>query len=226
MQLIYISMIIISACFCGIVFPVIIDAIVARKLSPESIAPSFVKTVFKFRSFNSLSVKKYGEVIAYIAAILLGWIILSQKTTLNFESILIMAAFSLLVLISVIDIKIRRIPNELVIMLFAVSLIYVGMRLINSNNSILTHIIGLLVGGVLFLIPFLFKSDIGGGDIKLIAVMGFCLGYPGILKAIIIMCLGIFIYLIYLKLFKKGGLKTTFAMAPYISLGYIITLLF
>ncbi len=153
----------------------------------------------------------------------LGWVIIVFLSGLSFRSLAIAIIFSITLMISTSDIKIRKIPNELVLLTFVVTMIYIVFGF--SKQSLVMNFIGFLAGTFLFSIPFILKSEIGGGDIKLIAVMGLCLGYPGILGAVMVLGGSVLIWFIYLLISKKGGLKTSFAMGPFISLGFITTLL-
>ena len=76
--------------------------------------------------------------------------------------------------------------------------------------------------GLLCLI-FTKGKGIGGGDIKLMAVAGLCLGWVNILLALAVGCVvGSVIQLIVIAVTKN---KTKFAMGPYLSIGIFIAML-
>jgi len=174
------------------------------------------------RGFHTL---KHNKLKAYFIIIFngLGWLSTVAILGLNIRSIQVILVISICLVLSIIDIEIRKIPNEIILLLFimTVSFFLIG----GSLNTALSHFIGFMVGMLIFIMPFLFKTIAGGGDIKYAAAMGFCLGYPNILRAILIMSGALFIWLIYLLLTKKGGLKTQLAMGAFMSIGFVTTLI-
>lgn len=153
----------------------------------------------------------------------IGWLIAAEASGTIPEMISLVLAFSICLLLSCIDIKIKRIPNELVLFLFLLSIFYTIVNV--SRQNVGMHFLGFLTGLLLFIIPFLMKSGAGSGDVKLAAATGFFLGYPDILRAILIMGGVLFLWLIGLILSRKGGLKTKIAMGPFISIGFVTALL-
>ncbi len=120
--------------------------------------------------------------------------------------------------ISISDIKNRIIPDSLLLLM----LIY-GVFI---STNIITSIIGLLVVGLpYFLVGLIFNDDemsfIGGGDIKLMFVCGFLLGYKyGTVQSVIGLSLAV-IYILIIKLIKKEK-EVTIALAPFLSVGFIV----
>lgn len=177
-----------------------------------------------FKGFCSTIVKNKINSIIFMTINGIGWSCAFAIAGTGFQAIQIMVVVSAALLISIIDMKIRIIPNELVLLLFISSLFFAFASI--KNQPILPHFIGLLIGVAFFSIPFLLKSNLGGGDIKYIAVMGFCLGFPDIVKAMMILSSVLLVWLIYIMISKKGGLKTKFAMGPFISIGFVATMFF
>ncbi|MEL7649822.1 MAG: prepilin peptidase [Sedimentibacter sp.] len=99
------------------------------------------------------------------------------KYGLNFVFVIYCLLSSLMLTISVIDIEHMIIPDSLNV---------VGMMLgtalmMNNSNLILDRMFGALIGfGIFMGIAYVTKS-MGGGDVKLSAVMGFIFGIEGIL---------------------------------------------
>ena len=152
-----------------------------------------------------------------------GWLCTVLIMGFNIRAVEIMVVISAALVISVIDIKIRIIPNELVLLMLAsfLAFFFAGAM----NQSILLHLLGLAIALALFSLPILLKNHIGGGDIKYIAVMGFCLGYPDIFKAVLILSGILLTWMIFIAVTKRGGLKMKFALGPFISIGFVATLL-
>ncbi len=128
--------------------------------------------------------------------------------------------FSICLMISVVDFQIRKIPNELLLALLILKIVILFITHANPFNSI----VGMLFAGVVFLFPAKFGKTIGMGDIKLAMVTGFYLSTIGFIQTTAIMGICLLFYWLYLVLTRKGGLKTSAALGPYISLGFIITL--
>lgn len=86
-----------------------------------------------------------------------------------------------LLLMSFLDLKTNRISNKLVLVLFFVSF---GIALFQGIESLQMASLGLLLGGCLFFIPYLF-GQVGGADVKIFAVVGSFLGIYQTLNAFI-----------------------------------------
>ena len=93
-----------------------------------------------------------------------------------------------------------------------------------SDVSLLSSIIGFLIGGILFLILSIW--GMGGGDIRLMAMVGFFLGWKLTLLAIYFsFMIGAITGLIVLVLRKKKA-KEYIPFGPSIALGTVITIFF
>lgn len=139
-------------------------------------------------------------------------------------SIECMILFSIFFCLSVTDIIINKIPNELLLFLIINKLIFV---IINSDfDGLLKNIAGMVAGLLLFIIPVFFGANIGMGDVKFAAVIGLYLGFSGLLQTVIIMAAGLAAYTVYLYAAKKGSLKTSAAIGPYLSAGAMISAMY
>ena len=142
---------------------------------------------------------------------------------MDYTSLLIKAIISsILIAISVIDIKTKKIPNFLILIFMLVWVVIASLKLIDTSTSVY----GFAVGGLLLYITALATNDdIGGGDVKLVAVSGLYLGFPGIMYATLygfgVVAL---ISLVLIKL-KKLNKKDYIPLGPFISLGIIIQLI-
>ncbi|MGI5907151.1 MAG: prepilin peptidase [Christensenellales bacterium] len=131
--------------------------------------------------------------------------------------------FLVLVSISAVDDSIRKIPNELLLMLLILKLGAVAAS--GSLAPLLPALAGMVVGAVVFIIPSKLGIFIGWGDIKMAAAAGFCLGVVGVLQAVLVMGAIIALYSLYLIITKRGGMKTRVAIGPPLSLGMMVSLL-
>ncbi len=141
---------------------------------------------------------------------------------------LILLAISLMV--GVIDWHFRIIPNGLweaimvVAILFAIPTFFgiEGFR----EFSILQSIIGYVVCFIIFSLPGFFKKNVGAGDIKLAAAIGFALGVYQAMFAIVAMGL---LVIAYIVLQRKAPIlqmiQTIIPMGPFIAAGMMAVLL-
>lgn len=122
-----------------------------------------------------------------------------------------------LAVMSLSDAKYRIVPDQFIILAFIS-----GFGFIPFIDSWQAQLIGLLIGGgIMFLVAILSKfafkqMAVGGGDIKLFAALGICLGAKGVVAVMILTC---FIMGIH-ALFKIGrgelSIKDSLPMVPYV----------
>lgn len=150
---------------------------------------------------------------------------------LNIETLYYLALISLLVIITFIDMDHFIIPDSLIIsgLVFA-SLFNLTVKGIELKDSILGAVI--CGGGMLLLINLIGlivkKQVMGGGDIKLLFMIGLFLGIKGGLLTILISIyvgaiygIGIIIY----SIIKKQDYSSMIPYGPFISVGTLITVL-
>ncbi|WP_203472052.1 prepilin peptidase [Dissulfurispira thermophila] len=100
----------------------------------------------------------------------------------------------------------------------AFSLSVVGFR-----NSVAGLFLG---GGLFYLIATLSRGGMGGGDIKLMAMVGAFMGWRAVFLTTFIGSLLGSLVGIFLMVFKGKGRKTKIPFGPFLSFGSIITLFF
>jgi len=140
---------------------------------------------------------------------------------------LILLAFILLSL-SLVDAKIRKIPNSLLMALIALRLgvlIYGAITGKASGNEWLNSLIGSVAGWLIFTIPSMIGLTVGWGDVKFAAVSGLYLKIIGMVQAMLVMSFIILIYGLVLIIAKKGSFKTAVAYGPALSVGIVVTTL-
>lgn len=129
---------------------------------------------------------------------------------------------SLLLVIGWIDYDHQIIPDSLVI---TMGLGGLGYRFISSFLNFtwepwLEGGLGIVLGGGFFLLlALLSKGGIGGGDIKLMAVLGLWLGYRNILAALFFTFLIGGLFSVFLLLLKKKRRKDRIPFGPFLCLG-------
>lgn len=124
---------------------------------------------------------------------------------------------AVLVSISMVDVLHRIIPDQILI---TGTVLGLPLALLTSVNHLINGIIGFFAAGLFLLaIAFISRGGMGGGDIKLSAVMGLFLGWQGIIAALFLSFLigglaGIFLLVSGLK-----NRKDAIPFGPYLALG-------
>ncbi len=139
---------------------------------------------------------------------------------ISVDGFIISIVFFVLLLASIEDIKTYKIANKYVITILVLGLISV----IYKGEYI--NILSLIIVFLVFIISGFIGLKIGMGDIKLISVSTLLLGLKGVITAFII---GIFLSAVVGIVFiisKKMTFKSKLALAPYLTIGIIVALLF
>jgi leader peptidase (prepilin peptidase)/N-methyltransferase len=88
-------------------------------------------------------------------------------------------------------------------------------------------VIGLCAGlGLFYLIAFLSKGGMGGGDVKMMGMVGAFLGYKGVLLTTLLGSLTGAMVGLGLIAFSKANRKTKIPFGPYLALGALVSLFF
>jgi len=134
--------------------------------------------------------------------------------------------FSLLIVISIIDLQDMIIPDILVVLILGTTIIYkfVSYLLYNNHLDLLNSLGGLVLSALLFIIIILVsKGGMGGGDVTLIGALGFILGIKMIFLTIFLSFILGAIISIILLITKIKGKKDPIPFGPFIILGFTIT---
>lgn len=159
-------------------------------------------------------------------ALLFLWLFYQYGLTLRFMFYTVFT--SVLLIISVIDLYHQIIPDELslggIVVGFLVSLI---LKDVSWWESLLGMGLG---GGSFFAVSYLYeklakREGLGGGDVKLLAMIGAWLGYQSILVVVVASSFLGSVVGGGLMLMKKGNLKTAIPFGPFLAIGALIYLL-
>ncbi len=134
---------------------------------------------------------------------------------------------SILIVISFIDYDEQIIPDGLLLILLSGAIIYklLNYFLLKLPLNLWDNIFGFLIGFALFfLIALISKGSMGGGDIKLIALLGLILGLKKTLLNILLSFIIGAIVSIVLLLTKRKGRKDAVPFGPFINISFLITL--
>jgi leader peptidase (prepilin peptidase)/N-methyltransferase len=138
---------------------------------------------------------------------------------------------SAMIVITFIDLDFQIIPDAITLPGIVVGLVGASFILpdpfVVSTVGFKNSIAGLLLGGGLFfLIAVLSRGGMGGGDIKMMAMVGSFMGWKAVLMTTFLGSLAGSIVGIFLMLFKGKGRKTKIPFGPFLALGVVITLFF
>ena len=127
-------------------------------------------------------------------------------------------AISLLVFMTVTDFEQQVILDEMVIVFALLGVCYT----LHLRLPLQEHLLAALGGGLFFfLLAFVSKGALGGGDIKLIAALGLWLGWKPLLSVIVYGAMAGGVAALVLLLTKKIGRKQFLAYGPYFALSAI-----
>lgn len=150
------------------------------------------------------------------------WLLAYMSFGLSLQSFLSIIFFSILLVMSMIDIDIKEVPNAIILAIFAI-----GIISFFSNDGILwwEKLLGLVVMSVPFLIIGIITGGIGGGDIKLLFVSGLFLGWKLIiLGGVFGVIIGGMTGLILLVM-RRAGRKSEMPLGPSLATGFVIATL-
>ncbi|MCB9480682.1 MAG: prepilin peptidase [Desulfobacteraceae bacterium] len=134
-----------------------------------------------------------------------------------------------LIVISIIDLHHQIIPD--IISLPGIPFFFI-LALILNEIELTDLVLGILLGGgILYLIAFLYyflakKEGMGGGDIKLLAMIGGFIGYKGVFFTIFVSSVLGTVIGIFLILLKGRDMKYAVPFGPFLSLGALIYIYF
>jgi leader peptidase (prepilin peptidase)/N-methyltransferase len=160
------------------------------------------------------------------------FLLLYRQFELTFESLVFILFVSLLIAISFIDLEFRIIPDILsiggVILGFLLSIARPFFHRVEPRFGILDSLIGIAIGGgILFAIAWIYqlitkREGMGGGDIKLLGMIGAFCGIKGVIFSLISASFIGSIVGIPLMLAKGRDTKYAIPFGPFLSLGAVI----
>lgn len=181
---------------------------------------SFLLLKGKCRYCGTKLPKRYVLTEAFLG---LCYVTLILRFGLTLDAVTAIVLCSCLFALSLVDLDIQIIPDRFLVIAAAVRLVQLGME-----GRLLTGVVpGLVFGGGLLVMSLamdkiLKKESMGGGDIKLMAVLGLYFTIPECLLLLILACVsGIIIASILMKIRDD----TPFPFGPALSLAAYITLL-
>ena len=135
---------------------------------------------------------------------------------------------ALLLLLSLIDLDIKEVPHSLllgVLLLGILTFVFSFFDFSESGTVWWEHLVGAFVISLPLFLLMMATGGVGGGDIKLMFVLGLLLGYKLVLLAFLFgVVLAALVAIILHFAFGKGG-KFELPLVPFLSVGTLIALL-
>lgn len=136
------------------------------------------------------------------------------------ELVIAWVFFSILIAITMSDLHTKLIPNKII---FPGMVFFLIMRWFAHTLPYIDYLIGFLVGGGLFyIVAILSRGGMGGGDIKLLAMIGLVIGWKLTLVTILLSSVIGLVISGILMLFGKIKRKQPIPFGPYIALAAVI----
>ncbi len=153
-----------------------------------------------------------------------AWALAGLLTEHLTPTLLTSVLFSTAVLIAIIDLRIRIIPNELLLGMVVVGLAFQAVQF--GFTAILISGICMIAMIVFFTVVagMVGFDKVGAGDVKLAGAMGLALGYPNIITALIIMSVVFLLFSLVGIAIRKLTLKSMLPFAPFMMIGMVVTL--
>lgn len=152
------------------------------------------------------------------------YLIIYNRLGLTPYSITLMLLSSVLIVIAFIDIGHQIIPDRLNIAIIVLGIIQMFLV---ENPSLVSRIIGLVIGGGLFLlIAIVTNGNMGGGDVKLMGALGFVFGWKIILLITLLSFITGAIISLGLLGANRVSRKDFIAFGPFIALACYISMIY
>lgn len=145
-----------------------------------------------------------------------------------------MALVPMLISAFCIDLKLQIIPNRLTLTMFETGLLFTFLSVISNTNlginTFVNSVLGMLVGGGIFLLITVIggiiagKEAMGFGDVKLMGALGLFLGWVNIIIVSVIAFLLAAIISIGILIFRKKQFGDYIPFGPFIVIASFITI--
>ncbi len=152
-----------------------------------------------------------------------------KKFGLTFPAVIYFIFIAALIVIIYIDIDHKIIPNRITLPGIPICFLF---SFVLPEMSPIDSLIGILAGGgSLFLVDWVYKAvtkkhGMGGGDIKLLAMIGAIIGWKGVLFTIYMSSIVGTLAGLMVIVYRKKNLKFAIPFGPFLSIGAITYLFF
>lgn len=194
------------------------------------IACDFIEQRLLLRRNITYSQSRNERIILHIIMALVGAIIMWKQNSLY----TIIYSFILLMIcevIAVTDLHHRIIPNDLILAILAIKAAFSIPYVLGIEGfpefSLVSSLLGLVAGFAIFSFPALLAKNVGAGDIKLAAAVGFCLGITNLLYVIVLMGICVLAYtVVQSNMAFKMVIHEMIPMGPFIAVAMVTVMNF
>jgi prepilin signal peptidase PulO-like enzyme (type II secretory pathway) len=187
---------------------------------PDAVRALAIIAILDRRHTNSIWLRLHLAVELLTAAFFL-WLGARGDSAVNI--VVLAATFSVFMLIAIIDLKYRLVLNVVTYPAMIATIAVQSFVLHHDLRSVIVG--GGLAFGVFFLVATLKPGQLGGGDVKLAALIGLTFGFPGVLWALLVGA-GAGGVMALILLSRRAGMKYRIAYAPYLCFGAIAILMY
>jgi len=133
---------------------------------------------------------------------------------------------TLFFVLSLTDLETRLLPNRIVYSGIVLAILFCwGWPDTSIPEVFLGGLVGVLIAGLLLLISIPFGSGaLGLGDVKMMVLMGFVLGFPAVVIGIVLGTLVAGVAAAFLLISGRAGRKDYIPHGPFLALGAIVAL--
>lgn len=199
----------------GFLLNIVIEKISGIIHDKEMVEKSIDGNDYK-KSQNHIVIKRKNILVILISSIL--FLISFLQIGLNVIFLKALVLNSILIVISFIDIQHELIPDKIIIFTLVIGILFSFI----DDISLLNAVSGMVFGGGIMLVLALVPGVLGGGDIKLMFVLGIFLGFKGTLFALLLAFITASIISILLLILKIKKRKDYIPFGPFLSIGSFI----
>ncbi|ADG82599.1 prepilin peptidase [Thermincola potens] len=192
-----------------------------NRLKPLHLIPVISFLMYKGRcAYCGTKISWQYPLVELLTGLLYGLTV--YRFGLTAEAVVYLVLISLLIVISFIDLRLKIIPNGLIIIGLVVGL---AINIIRPLTTFSGGLVGFFSAGCLFLaIAVLSKGGMGGGDIKLAAMLGLWLGWQQAFLGFFLAFLSGTAVGIGLMATGQKSRKDAIPFGPFISLGALLSI--
>jgi leader peptidase (prepilin peptidase)/N-methyltransferase len=141
----------------------------------------------------------------------------------SWQTLGLMAVCAYFVLITVIDFKYRLVLNILTYPGIVLALL---LNIVVFRSPVLNILLGVLFAfGIFYVTSLVRPNGLGGGDIKLAALIGATFGFPQVLWALIASAVVSAVIILYLLISHQRTTRDSIPYAPFLCVGAVVALI-
>ncbi|MCI0503065.1 MAG: prepilin peptidase [Fusobacteria bacterium] len=174
---------------------------------------------------------EYKGYTSFVTAVLLFFLFYIAAAIYKMPVLLIVMIMLMLAVIgTLVDMKIRLIPNELVLIILILGIAFriLSVGFASLKGSLIALVLVIVIFGITAGITYMIRGSVGvgAGDFKLMSVIAIAVGIPGVVYFLIGLSVALVVYVIYGTLTKRLTLGSAFPMCGPIMVGFVYSLFY